>query len=109
LDAIAEIQTFLAGLNRDQFLADPKTIKAVAADLTTLGEAARHVPEAVVQAHPEIPWPLMSGMRNRIVHGYYQVDPVIVWNTCQNDLAPLAAALPALLAGDTDATGTADA
>jgi uncharacterized protein with HEPN domain len=46
LDAVGEIQTFLAGLTRDQFLDDPKSIKAVAADLTIIGEAARHVPEA---------------------------------------------------------------
>ena len=81
-----------------EFLADAKTVKAVAADLTIVGEAARHVPDAVVQAHPEIPWALMRGMRNRIVHGYYQVDPVIVWDTCQNDLPALIDPLKKLLA-----------
>jgi uncharacterized protein with HEPN domain len=87
LAAIAEIESFIAGLSKDQFLADARTLKAVVADLTILGEAASHVPAAMVQAHPEIPWPLMTGMHHRIVHGYYQVDPVIVWDTCQNDLA----------------------
>jgi uncharacterized protein with HEPN domain len=85
-------------MDRDQFLGDAKTLKAVAADLTIIGEAARHVPDAVVQADPEIPWALMRGMRNRIVHGYYQVDPVIVWDTCQNDLPPLVDPLQNLLA-----------
>ena len=97
LAGIAEIETFIAGLSRDEFLADAKTLKAVAADLTIIGEAAAHVPADTVQAHPEIPWALMTGMRHRIVHGYYQVDPVIVWDTCQNDLAPLAPLLQALL------------
>jgi uncharacterized protein with HEPN domain len=97
LGAIAEIETFIAGLSRDQFLADAKTLKAVTADLTIIGEAASHVPAATVQAHPEIPWPLMTGMRHRIVHGYYQVDPVIVWDTCQHDLAPLVPLLRQLL------------
>jgi len=97
LAAIAEIETFIAGLTRDQFLADAKTLKAVTADLTILGEAASHVPAAVVQEHPEIPWALMTGMRHRIVHGYYQVDPVIVWDTCQNDIGPLIQPLQALL------------
>ena len=83
LAAIAEIGSFMVGMNREQFLADAKTLKAVVADLTIIGEAARHIPEAVVQAHPEVPWALMRGMRNRIVHGYYQVDPVVVWDTCQ--------------------------
>ena len=97
LAAIAEIKTFIAGLTRDQFLADAKTLKAVAADLTILGEAASHVPAAVVQGHLEIPWALMTGMRHRIVHGYYQVDPVIVWDTCHNDLDPLIQPLQAIL------------
>jgi uncharacterized protein with HEPN domain len=75
LDAIAEIEVFLAGMGRDEFLADAKTLKAATANLTIIGEAARHIPDAVVQSSPHIPWPLMRGMRNRIVHGYYQVDP----------------------------------
>jgi uncharacterized protein with HEPN domain len=97
LDAVAEIETFVRGLTRDQFLADAKTLKAVVADLTIIGEAASRVPAAVVQAHPEIPWVLMAGMRHRIVHGYYQVDPVVVWDTCENDLGPLVRPLQALL------------
>ena len=98
LAAISEIETFIAGLSRDQFLADAKTLKAVVADLTIIGEAATQVPAATVQAHPEIPWALMTGMRHRIVHGYYQVDSAIVWDTCQNDLQPLIPLLQSLLA-----------
>jgi uncharacterized protein with HEPN domain len=97
LDAVDEIETFVAGMSRDEFLSDAKTIKAVAANLTIIGEAARHVPDTVFQAHPEIPWPLMTGMRNRIVHGYYQVDSVIVWDTCQSDLPSLIENLKKLL------------
>ncbi len=97
LAAVSEIETFIAGLSKDQFLADAKTLKAVVADLTIIGEAASHVSPATVQAHPEIPWPLMTGMRHRIVHGYYQVDPLIVWDTCQNDLPPLLQPLRLLL------------
>jgi uncharacterized protein with HEPN domain len=78
LDAIAEIVGFIGQLSREDFLAEAKTLKAVSADLAIIGEAARHVPNDIVQAHPEIPWALMRGMRNRIVHGYYVVDPMIV-------------------------------
>jgi uncharacterized protein with HEPN domain len=89
LDAIAEIEVFLQEISRAQFMADPKTQKAVAADLTIVGEAARHVPDSATKNYPEIPWLLIQGMRNHIVHGYYQVDPTIVWETCQNDLKTL--------------------
>lgn len=103
LAAIAEIESFLSGMNRDQFFADPKTLKAVAADLAIVGEAARWIPDAVVELSPEIPWAVMRGMRNRIVHGYYQVDATIVWDTCQNDLPPLIEPLRQLLQQGSDA------
>jgi uncharacterized protein with HEPN domain len=98
LEAIAEIQIFVGSQSRSQFLSDAKTLKAVVADLIIIGEAARHVPEDVVQTHLHIPWPLMRGMRNRIVHGYFQVDAAIVWDTCQSDLAPLLEPLKKILA-----------
>ena len=98
LDAIAEIQTFVSGLSRAEFLGDAKTLKAVVANLVIIGEAARHVPDDVIQAHPDVPWPLMRGMRNRIIHAYYQVDATIVWDTCQSDLAPLMEPLQRILA-----------
>lgn len=63
--------------------------KPVVANLTIIGEAARHVPDDLVAASPDVPWPLMRGMRNRIVHDYFHVDAQIVWETTQNDLAPL--------------------
>ncbi|MEX0677090.1 MAG: DUF86 domain-containing protein [Pirellulales bacterium] len=97
LDAVAETESFIAGMDRDQFLADAKTLKAVTANLTVIGEAARHVPQTVAQQWPEIPWDVMCGMRNRIVHGYYQVDPTIVWDTCQNDLPALVIPLRKIL------------
>jgi len=97
LAAITEIQSFIAGLSKTEFLNDAKTLKAIVADLTIIGEAARHVDNSVIQAHPEIPWILMTGMRHRIVHGYYQVDPMVVWDTCQQDLDPLIQPLQQLL------------
>ncbi len=98
LDAVAEIQTFVGGMSRSQFLGDAKTLKAVVADLIIIGEEARHVPDDLIQAHPQLPWPLMRGMRNRIVHGYYQVDAAIVWDTCQTELTPLVEPLMKILA-----------
>jgi uncharacterized protein with HEPN domain len=86
LQAVAEIDSFIVGMDESSFLADVKTIKAVVANLTIIGEAARYVPDEIALLDPEIPWGSMRGMRNRLVHGYYQVDAQIVWNTCQRDL-----------------------
>ncbi len=97
LGAIGEIQSFVAGMTIDQFSADARTMKAVAANLMIIGEAANHVPDDVQEASLEVPWQLMSAMRNRIVHAYFDIDPDILWDTVQNDLPGLVEPLQALL------------
>jgi uncharacterized protein with HEPN domain len=62
-----------------------------------IGEAAARLPETVRDAHPEIPWAPIIGMRNRLVHGYYDVDLDVLWATVSTNLGPLIAALDAML------------
>jgi uncharacterized protein with HEPN domain len=97
LEAIAEIREFTGGMSFQQFQDDPKTLKAVALDFVVIGEAAAHVPDEVAVAHPEIAWSLMRGIRNRLVHDYFGMDPEILWDTIQNDLPPLLEPLKRLL------------
>jgi uncharacterized protein with HEPN domain len=97
LGAIAEIQSFVAGMTDDEFGEDARTLKAVAADLMIIGEAANHVPDEVQEASPEVPWAVMSAMRNRIVHVYFDVDAGILWDTVQDDLPKLIEPLRALI------------
>jgi uncharacterized protein with HEPN domain len=97
LEAIAEIQSFCAGMNLETFAADSRTRKAVIADFAILGEAATRVPPSVVVAHPDVPWSVMRAMRNRLVHAYFDVDPAILWETVRDDLPGLVAPLTALL------------
>lgn len=97
LDAIEEIQSFVQGLNYETFERDTKTTKAVAADLAVIGEAAGHIPDEIMAAHPSVPWMLMRAMRNRIVHVYFDVDPQIIWDTIRQDLPPLVEPLRRLL------------
>jgi uncharacterized protein with HEPN domain len=97
LDALSEIRTFVAHLTFPQFQADLKTIRAVEMNLIVIGEAAAAIPEEVQEAHAAIPWHLMRGMRNRIVHAYFAVDERILWDTVQNDLPMLENRLRELL------------
>jgi len=53
------------------------------------GEAASRVPPDVRAMHPEVPWNLAKGMRNRLIHGYDIVDLDIIWETVVNDLPEL--------------------
>jgi len=77
----------------DTFLNDPRTIRAVAFEFTTMGEAARAIPEEIQQQYPEIPWGKMQGIRNVLVHEYFRLDEEILWNASQKDIPPLIATL----------------
>ncbi len=57
--------------------------------LETIGEAASRISDTFRSAHPEIPWREIIGMRNRLIHAYFEVDIDKVWETIQDDLPPL--------------------
>ena len=77
--AINRVEPYTKGLNRETFLQDEKTIDAVVRNLEVLGEAARQMPEQFVNQHPGVPWRLIAGLRNRIVHDYFGLDLEIIW------------------------------
>ncbi|MCM8794772.1 MAG: DUF86 domain-containing protein [Candidatus Omnitrophica bacterium] len=54
-----------------------------------LGEAGGRVNKQFQKAHPDIPWAVITGMRNRLVHAYFDVDLDRVWDTVRDDLPPL--------------------
>jgi uncharacterized protein with HEPN domain len=97
LDAVAEIQAFTSGLNFEQFRSDLKTVRAVEMNFIVIGEAASAVPEEVQEQYPAVPWHLMRGMRNRLVHAYFAVDEQIMWDTVQTNLPQLVVALGSLM------------
>jgi len=87
--AIVQIESYIAGFNHDSFLEDRRTIDAVVRNLEIIGEAARQLPEEFVARFPEVPWRLLAGLRNRIVHDYFGLDLEIVWQIISQDLLPL--------------------
>ena len=97
VEAIEEIQQFTADMTLDQFQADRKTLKAVMANFAIVGEAAGHIPETITQQYPTVPWSIMRAMRNRMVHVYFSVSPLVLWDTVQQDLPVLHASLQKLL------------
>ncbi|MDG4563005.1 MAG: DUF86 domain-containing protein [Candidatus Competibacter sp.] len=91
------------------FESDRRTQQAVVLNLLLLGEIAAKFMEkegVFVAAHPEIPWTAMKGMRNRIAHGYFELDLKVVWDTVASAVPALAAQLPGLL--PTNQTPAAD-
>lgn len=97
--AAADACSFVEGLAQDDFLADRRTQQAVVMSLIILGEAATKIMTrypAFVEAHPDLPWRAMRGMRNRIAHGYFEINFVVVWDTVGQALPTLIAQLNAL-------------
>jgi uncharacterized protein with HEPN domain len=96
-NAAADACTFVQGLTKDDFLSDKRTQQAVIMSLIIIGEAATKVIGSFANftlAHPEVPWRSMRGMRNRIAHGYFDLNLDVVWETVQTALPELLKQLP---------------
>jgi len=93
LDTVCQIRGLAQGLTRAEFDADIIRHLALLHLIQRLGEAASRLSADFRTGHPEFPWAEMIGMRNRIVHGYDEVDPDIVWRVATEDLEPVVAGL----------------
>ena len=88
-EAIETAMDYSAGMTFEQFVADRKTIDAVVRNFIIIGEAASHLSEDFIEKHPDLPWREMRDMRNIVVHEYFGVDNMIVWETLQKNLPPI--------------------
>jgi uncharacterized protein with HEPN domain len=83
------ILEFVDGLNSEIFIDDWKTRSAVLYQLTVIGEAVKRLSAGFRAAHAQIPWALMAGMRDHLVHAYDLVDWDEVWKTATKDIPDL--------------------
>ena len=95
--AASDALIFVEGLSKDEFVDDKRTQQAVIMSLVIIGEAATKVmdrfPEFTAQ-NTQVPWRSMRGMRNRIAHGYFDINLDVVWDTVQVALPELLKVLP---------------
>ena len=89
LDAARESVSFIEGHRREDLDSDRKLNLSLVKLLEIIGEAARGITEEFRQDHSELPWKSMAGMRDRLIHGYFDVNLDVVWETVTNDLPPL--------------------
>jgi uncharacterized protein with HEPN domain len=83
------IRAFTENMSLDSFLVDPKSIRAVAFELVTMGEAARAIPDDIRQQYPQIPWDKMQGLRSILVHEYFRIDEEILWQSSIEEIPEL--------------------
>ena len=97
LDAAARIARYVKGKDLATFASDDLTLDAVSRCFGIIGEAATHVPAAVIASHPEIPWPEMRAMRHIVVHEYFGVTQETLWKTASEDVPAIVEPLRKLL------------
>ena len=98
LDAAKRIATYLQGVDELSFLTNTLLQDAVIRNLEVIGEACVNVSAELTQNNPDIPWQKASAIRNRLVHGYFDVDLRIVWQTVNESLPPFERQIEALFA-----------
>jgi uncharacterized protein with HEPN domain len=105
--AVRDARSFVEGMGTDEFFADKRTQQAVIMSLIIIGEAATKImddhPE-FAREHSGVPWRSMRGMRNRIAHGYFDINLDVVWETIQTALPALLEQLDDMASPGTDRT-----
>ncbi|MBU4272748.1 MAG: DUF86 domain-containing protein [Planctomycetes bacterium] len=92
-DAAKEALDFANGKQRADLDKDRQLALALLKSIEIIGEASAAISAETTSRYPEIPWRQIRGMRNRLVHGYYEVDLNVVWDTVAHNLGPLLAVL----------------
>ena len=81
VEACRSIIEFVGDMTLHAYLTDRKTRFAVTRGFEMMGEAVRHMPVAVKDANPDIPWTVIAAVRNRVIHGYFGIDDTILFTT----------------------------
>lgn len=102
LDAAREAVSFAHGCERDDLDNDRKLVLALVKDIEIVGEAANQITETTRFRFAQIPWQQIIGMRNRLVHAYFDINLDILWKTVQEDLPGLISLVESVIPPDSD-------
>jgi len=84
-----KILGWLVGVGKKDFWENELLQAAVIRELEVIGEAAKGLSDAFKRKYPEAPWKEMAGMRDVLIHGYFEVDLEEVWTTATEDVPEL--------------------
>jgi uncharacterized protein with HEPN domain len=95
--AIDHIDQAVVGLDENTFTQDQTRFDSVLFNFITIGEAVKHVPDAIQARFPDLSWREMARFRDVLVHHYFLIERAIVWEIVMHDLPPLRAEIVELL------------
>jgi uncharacterized protein with HEPN domain len=97
LEAINQIEVYTSNVSYEQFLQERLLQDGVVRQLEIIGEASRNLSADFRDQHPEISWRQIIGLRNRVVHAYFELNLTIIWEVVENDLPVLKQGLEQLV------------
>ncbi len=97
LEAINKIRSYTASFSLESFSKDEKSIDAVVRNLEVIGEAIKNVPDDVRLKYPDVEWKRIAGLRDILIHEYFGIDVVIIWDIIRNKLPVLEAQVKQIL------------
>jgi uncharacterized protein with HEPN domain len=88
-ESCEKISRYTKGMNFDQFVKDDKTYDAVLRNLEIIGEAVKHLPDAIRERYPEVEWRKMAGLRDVVAHAYFGIHDEIIWDVLRSKIPAL--------------------
>lgn len=97
LQAANDALNFATGRQRSDLDTDRQLLLSIVKSIEIIGEAGSKVSASTQEKHPEIPWHAIITMRHRLVHGYFDIDHEVVWQTLLSDIPTLLSQLEAII------------
>jgi uncharacterized protein with HEPN domain len=89
LEAITDIENFVANMAYEEFVKDRKTLNAVVRSIEIIGEASKKLPDPLKAKYNGLPWKEITGMRDKLIHAYFGMDTETIWQTIKHNIQPL--------------------
>ncbi len=86
LESVDALREYVAGMSEEEFLSNMEKQDSAERRLQIVGEAIVQLPHEFKDKYPGIPWAKVAGLRNRLVHEYFDVDHKLVWNTIEKSM-----------------------